>query len=228
MSISVTWHGHGTFSLDVNGTKVVIDPFFAGNNPAAKTAAQDVEADFILVTHGHGDHVADLVSIAKRTGAMVIANFEICNWVAAQDHENTHALNTGGGYEFDFGYVSMTRALHSSGLPDGSYGGDPGGYVIAADGKILYFAGDTALFSDMALIGQDAIDLAVLPIGDNFTMGPDDALLALEYLDPHVVIPCHYNTFPLIEQDAGAWAKRVRAETDSEAVVLGIDETYSF
>lgn len=228
MSISVTWHGHGTFSLDVNGTKVVIDPFFAGNNPAAKTAAQDVEADFILVTHGHGDHVADLVSIAKRTGAMVIANFEICNWVAAQDHENTHALNTGGGYEFDFGYVSMTRALHSSGLPDGSYGGDPGGYVIAADGKTLYFAGDTALFSDMALIGQDAIDLAVLPIGDNFTMGPDDALLALEYLDPQVVIPCHYNTFPLIEQDAGSWAERVRADTDSEAVVLGIDETYSF
>jgi L-ascorbate metabolism protein UlaG (beta-lactamase superfamily) len=227
MSISVTWHGHGTFSLDVNGTKVVIDPFFAGNNPAAKTAAEDVEADFILVTHGHGDHVADLVSIAKRTGAMVIANFEICNWVAAQDHENTHALNTGGGYEFDFGYVSMTRALHSSGLPDGSYGGDPGGYVIAADGKTLYFAGDTALFSDMALIGQDAIDLAVLPIGDNFTMGPDDALLALEYLDPQVVIPCHYNTFPLIKQDAGAWAERVRAETDSEAVVLGIDETYS-
>lgn len=227
MSITLTWHGHGTFTFDVNGVNVVVDPFFAGNNPAATRSVEEIEADFILQTHGHGDHISDTLALARRTGAVVIANFEICNWVADQGHENTHALNTGGGRDFDFGRVEMTPALHSSGLPDGSYGGDPAGYVVKADGKRFYFAGDTALFSDMALIGRDELDLAILPIGDNFTMGPGDALLALEYLKPKAVIPCHYNTWPLIEQDAEAWATQVRSKTDSEPVVLDVDGTYS-
>ncbi|MFW5940597.1 MAG: metal-dependent hydrolase [Chloroflexota bacterium] len=228
MTITVTWHGHGTSSLDINGLKVVVDPFFAGNNPAAKTSVDDVEADFILQTHGHNDHIADTIALAKRTGALVIGNFEVCNWINAQGHDNTHALNTGGGYQFDCGYVKMTPALHSSGLPDGSYGGDPAGFVISADDKKIYLAGDTALFSDMGLIGRaDEIDLAIIPIGDNFTMGPDDALLALDYIKPKTVIPVHFNTWPLIEQDAAAWAERVEAESDCKAVVLDVDESYT-
>lgn len=227
MSISVTWHGHGTFSLNINGTNIVVDPFFAGNNPAAKTSADAVAADFILQTHGHGDHIADTVGLAKRTGATVIGNFEICNWIAAQGHDQVHAMNTGGGYDFPFGRVKMTAALHSSGLPDGSYGGDPGGFLLFVDGKTLYFAGDTALYSDMALIGRSGIDLAVLPIGDNFTMGPEDALLALEYLQPKTVIPCHYNTWPLIAVDVNAWADEVKKKTAVTPIVLTVDETYS-
>ncbi len=227
MSISITWHGHGTFSLNVSGKNVVVDPFFAGNNPAAKTAVSDVAADFILQTHGHGDHIADTVGLAARTGALVIGNFEICNWIGDKGHENAHAMNTGGGWDFPFGRVKMTPALHSSGLPDGSYGGDPGGFVVTAEGKNIYIAGDTALFSDMSLIGRMGLDVAILPIGDNFTMGPDDALLAIDYLKPKVVIPCHYNTWPLIAVDVANWAKRVSAETEAKPVILDVDETYT-
>lgn len=227
MSISVKWHGHATFSLDVNGTQLVVDPFFAGNNPSAKTSADTVTADFILQTHGHGDHIADTVGLAKRTGATVIANFEICNWIGAQGHDKVHAMNTGGGYNFPFGRVKMTPALHSSGLPDGSYGGDPGGFLISAGGKTIYVAGDTALFSDMALIGRAGLDLAIVPVGDNFTMGPEDAVLALDYLKPKVVIPCHYNTWPPIAIDVAAWAERVKRETAVRPIVLDVDETFS-
>ena len=224
MSVSLTWHGHGTFSLDVDGTKVVIDPFFAGNNPSAKTAVSDIPADFILQTHGHADHIADTVPLAQRTGALVIANFEIHTWLNAQGVENTHPMNTGGWYTFPFGNVKMTPALHSSSLPDGSYGGDPGGFVVEAGGKRVYFAGDTALFFDMALIGTMGLDLAVLPIGDNFTMGPYDALLALGYLKPKMVIPGHYNTWPIIEVDEVAWAEKVKAEMEISVVIPTIDE----
>lgn len=228
MSITITWHGHGTFSLDINGQKVVVDPFFAGNNPAAQVNAGEIEADFILQTHGHGDHIADTVGLATRTGALVIGNFEICNWINSQGHDNTHAMNTGGGYSFPFGHVKMTPALHSSGLPDGTYGGDPAGYVLTVDDKKIYFAGDTALFSDMALIGRAAsLDLAIVPIGDNYTMGPDDAVLALDYLKPKAVIPCHYNTWPLIEQDPQAWAERVAGETDVQPVVLDVEGSHT-
>lgn len=228
MSITITWHGHATFSLDIDGSMVIVDPFFAGNNPVAKTSASDVAADFILQSHGHMDHIVDTVPLAKRTGAQVIANFEICNWINAQGHENTWALNTGGGFNFPFGRVKMTPALHSSGLPDGSYGGDPGGFVVTAGDKTIYIAGDTALFSDMALIGRLGLDLAILPVGDNFTMGPDDALAALDYLKPGIVIPCHYNTWPPIEIDVQAWAGRVAAETTCKPVVLDVDESFSF
>ncbi len=228
MAITITWHGHATYALDIDGIPVVVDPFFSPNNPAAKVTADEVAASFILQTHGHGDHIADTVGLARRTGALVIANFEICNWLNGQGHEKTHALNTGGGYDFDFGRVTMTRALHSSGLPDGSYGGDPAGFVIAASGRKLYIAGDTALFSDMALIGGIGdIDLAILPIGDNYTMGPDDALQAVDFIRPHRVIPGHYNTWPLIAQDANAWAERVRQMTNVLPIVLAVGESYT-
>ena len=226
MSISLTWHGHATFSLNINGTHIVVDPFFAGNNPAAKTAVDAVAADFILQTHGHGDHIADTVPLAKRTGATVIANFEICNWIGAKGHEKVHAMNTGGGYNFPFGRVKMTPALHSSGLPDGSYGGDPGGFLVMADGKTVYIAGDTALFSDMALIGRAGIDVAILPVGDNFTMGPEDSVLALDYLQPKMVVPGHYNTWPPIAIDVDAWAERVKQETAVTPLILQVDKPH--
>lgn len=226
MSISLTWHGHATFSLNINGTRIVVDPFFAGNNPSAKTPVDAVAADFILQTHGHGDHIADTVALARRTGATVIANFEICNWIGAKGHEKVRAMNTGGGYNFPFGRVKMTPALHSSGLPDGSYGGNPGGYLVTAVDKTIYIAGDTALFSDMALIGRAGIDVAILPVGDNFTMGPDDSVLALEYLQPKIVVPGHYNTWPPIAIDVNAWAEKVRQETAVTPFILAVDEPY--
>lgn len=226
-TISITWHGHATFALDINGTKVVVDPFLAPNNPSATVTAADVAADYILQTHGHGDHIADTIPLAQRTGAQVIANFEISNWLNGKGVANTHAQHIGGGFQHPFAHVKMTHAQHGSGLPDGSYGGNPGGFLLTVDGKRIYIAGDTALFSDMAFYGAGGLDVAILPIGDNFTMGPDDALLALGYLKPRVVIPCHYNTWPVIAVDVAAWADRVAAETATRPVVLGVDETYS-
>jgi len=227
MTITVTWHGHATFSLDLDGTNVVVDPFFAGNCPSATRPVEEVAADFILQTHGHADHIVDTLPLAKLTGAQVIGNFEICSWINTHGHHNTWAMNTGGGYDFPFGRVKMTPALHSSGLPDGTYGGDPGGYILTTGGKTIYVAGDTALFSDMSLIGAAGIDLAIIPTGDNFTMGPDDALAALGYLQPKVVIPCHYGTWPPIAQDMEAWAERVSANTDVKPVILSVEESYS-
>lgn len=226
MSISVRWLGHGTYALETDGYRIVIDPFFSPDNPVSPVTVDEVEADFILQTHGHGDHITHTVELAKRTGALVIANFEICNWIGKHGHDRTHGMNIGGGYEFDFGRAEMTLALHSSGLPDGAYGGNPGGFLVTTSGKKLYFAGDTAVFSDMQLIGDAGIDLAVLPIGDNFTMNAQSSLTAIKFLRPKVVIPGHYDTWPLVAQDAEAWANDVRASTEAEPVVLAFGETY--
>jgi L-ascorbate metabolism protein UlaG (beta-lactamase superfamily) len=219
MGIKYTYIGHGTHSLDISGKKVLIDPFFT-SNPTTDVSADSVEADFILVSHGHFDHVEDLVAVAKRTGATVISNFEIVDWVQKQGIENAHPQHIGGGFTHGFGHLKLTIAHHGSGLPDGSYGGNPAGLLITAEGKKLYFACDTALFLDMQLYGEAGIDLFVAPIGDNFTMGPDDALRAVKLVKPKMVVPCHYNTWPPIEQDPNAWAKRVEAETDAKAHVL--------
>lgn len=227
MAITITWHGHATFSLDIDGVHVVVDPFLAGNSPVAKVGPTDLPADYILQTHGHFDHILDTVALAGHTNALVIANLEIANWINAQGYEKTWGMNTGGSYSTSFGQVKMTPAWHSSGLPDGSYGGTAGGFVISAAGKRIYIAGDTALFSDMTLIAAAGLDLAILPTGDNFTMGPDDAFLALDYLQPRVVIPCHYGTWPPIEQDMEAWAKRVAAETAVTPVLLEIEGSYT-
>jgi L-ascorbate metabolism protein UlaG (beta-lactamase superfamily) len=226
MTTTFTWYGHATLGLETGGYKLIIDPFFSGN-PAAPISADAVEADFLLVSHGHGDHVGDGVAIAKRTGATLISNAEISGWFERQGLK-AHAQHIGGGYKHPFGYLKLTLALHGSGLPDGSNGGNPTGFLLTTnDGKKIYMAQDTGLFGDMKLIGEEGIDLAVIPIGDNYTMGPDDALRAVKLLQPKAVIPIHYNTWDLLAQDANAWAARVEKETNAKAVVLKPGESYS-
>lgn len=226
MATKITWYGHAAFGLEVDGHKLLIDPFLS-DNPSAAIGPDQVEADYILISHGHGDHVGDAVAIAKRTGAPVISNFEIVNWFDAKGIEG-HAQHLGGGFHHPFGYLKLTLALHGSALPDGTYGGNPAGFLLTtpADKKV-YFACDTGLFGDMALIGEEGLDLAVVPIGDNFTMGPEDALKAVKLLKPKRVVPVHYNTWELIEQDANNWAEQVRAETETEPIVLAPGESIS-
>lgn len=223
--VEITYHSHACFTVTVDDTKLLIDPFLT-DNPLADVSADQVEADYILVSHGHGDHVGDTVEIAKRTGAMTISNFEIMNWLAGQGVEKSHPLHIGGGYDFPFGRVKLTIAHHGSALPDGSYGGNPAGFLLTLDGKKIYHACDTGLFYDMKLIGEEGLDVAILPIGDNFTMGPDDALKAVKLLEPKVVIPIHYDTFDVIAQDPQVFAGRVEAETPTKCVILKPGDTY--
>ncbi|MEX1019961.1 MAG: metal-dependent hydrolase [Litorilinea sp.] len=229
MSLKLTYYGHSTFALDADGTKLVIDPFLAPNNPLSPVTAEEVEADFILISHGHGDHIADAVALAKRTGAQVISNFEIIGWLEQQGVENGHGMNTGGAFTFAFGRVKMVVAHHSSALPDGANGGNPMGIVIQFnDGHDLYFAGDTSLTYDMKLIGEaGGVDLALLPIGDNFTMGPDDAVRAAQFVQAKHVIPIHYNTFPPIRQDAAAFGEKLRAAAEIDCTVLAPGESFT-
>src|SRR5437762_6864722 len=220
MATRVRWLGHACLLVESDGRKILIDPFLTGN-PAAAVKAEDVPAEFILISHGHGDHVGDAIAIAKRTGATVIANYEIAGWLQKQGLAKVHGQQHGGAHAFPFGRVKLTLAFHGSALPDGSYGGNPCGFLFYfRDGTKIYNAADTGLFGDMRLIGEEGIDLALLPIGDNYTMGPDDALRALALLKPGRVVPIHYNTFDLIKQDALAWASDVRAARLAEPIVM--------
>ncbi len=226
MATKITWFGHAALGLETGGYRLLVDPFLSGN-PAASASPESVSADFVLITHGHGDHVGDAVQIAKRSNALVISNFEICNWIAKQGVK-THAQHLGGGFRHPFGYLKLTLALHGSALPDGSYGGNPAGFLLTTlDGQKIYMAGDTGLFGDMRLIGEEGIDLAVLPIGDNYTMGPADALRAVKLIAPQHVIPIHYDTFPLIAQDVQGWAQQVEQETDSKVHILKPGESWT-
>ena len=226
MSVKLTWYGHAALGLETGGFNILIDPFLT-DNPAANASPDEIQADFILVSHGHGDHVGDSLDIAKRTGATLISNFEICSWCETKG-VNTHAQHLGGGYNHPFGYLKLTLALHGSALPDGSYGGNPVGFLLTTkDDQKIYFACDTGLFGDMKLIGEEGIDLAVLPIGDNFTMGPTDALRAVKLLRPNHVVPVHYNTWDLIAQDPNSWARRVKTETDAQVHVLNPGESFT-
>jgi L-ascorbate metabolism protein UlaG (beta-lactamase superfamily) len=222
--INITWYGHACFLIETDGTRLLIDPFLQGN-PLAPVQPDEVDADYILVSHGHGDHVGDTVAIAKRTGATVISNFEIHNWLVAQGLKNVHPQHIGGGHDFPWGRVKLTIAHHGSVLPDGTYGGNPAGFLLYIQGKKIYHACDTGLFYDMKLIGEEGIDLAILPIGDNFTMGPDDALRAVKLIEPAQVVPIHYNTFDVINQDPKAWALRVEKETSTKVVVMNPGDT---
>ncbi len=225
MSVKVTWYGHAALGLELEGMKLLVDPFFTGN-PAASISADQAEADYILVSHGHGDHVGDAVAIAKRTHARLISNAEIATWFS-QKGLDAHGQHIGGGFHYPFGYLKLTQAVHGSALPDGSDGGNSAGFLLATpQGKKIYMACDTGLFGDMRLIGEEGIDLAVLPIGDNYTMGPDDALRAVKLLTPQHVIPIHYDTFDLIAQDAPAWARRVALETAAVPHVLQPGESF--
>ena len=219
MSISFRWLGHSAFAMEIDGHNVLFDPFLTGN-PLAAAAPEELDAEIIFLTHAHGDHLGDTVAIAKRTGALVVANAEIANWMGKQGVK-AHGQNTGGSFDHGFVTAKQTIAFHSSSFPDGSHGGDPNGFVLTTKNRQrLYFAGDTALFSDMQLIGEAGIDVAFLPIGDNFTMGPDDALQAVKYIRPKFVVPMHYNTFGAIAVDVAGWANRINNETGAQPIIL--------
>lgn len=226
VSFIYTYYGHSVHLIITDGKKLLVDPYLT-DNPSAPISADQVEADFIFISHGHADHVGDVVAIAQRTKALVISNTEIADWLETKGLA-THSQNIGGGFNHPFGYLKLTIAFHGSMLPDGSNGGNPAGMLLTTKtGERIYIAGDTGLFSDMRLYGDEGIDLAVLPIGDNYTMGPEDALTAVKFLKPKHVVPCHYNTWPLISQDAEAWAKRVREESKTEPHILKPGESLS-
>jgi L-ascorbate metabolism protein UlaG (beta-lactamase superfamily) len=227
MTIKITWLGHSAFAVDIDGHPTLFDPFLTGN-PRAAASPDQLQAEIILLSHGHGDHLGDTVDIAKRTGADVICNFEVGNWLRNKGVQKIHGQNSGGTGNYDFIRVKMTIAFHSASLPDGSYGGNPNGFIVTAraSGQKIYFAGDTALFSDMKLIGEEGIDVAFLPVGDFFTMGPEDSIKAIHFIQPKFVVPMHYNTFDLIAINAGEWAARVRRETGAQPIVLDPGSSY--
>lgn len=210
--MKVTYYGHSCFGVFVGGKHLLFDPFISGNPLAKPVDVNRVPADYILISHGHDDHILDAIDIARRTGALVISNFEIVEWLTAKGLTRTHPLNHGGARDFEFGRVKYVNAVHSSMLPDGSYGGNPGGFVIeSADGN-FYYSGDTALTLDMRLIGETtALKFAALCIGDNFTMGVTDAIRAADFVKCANVVGLHYDTFPPIQIDHEAARSQFQA-----------------
>ncbi len=200
--MNITYYGHSCFGVEINGRHLLFDPFIRPNELAKHIDITAIKADYILISHGHEDHIADAEELAKRTGARVICNYEIHNWLRAKGVENVHPMNIGGKIKLDFGNVKCVVAVHSSGLPDGTYGGNPMGFVIESSEGNFYYAGDTALTYDMKLIGEyRQIDFAFLPIGDNFTMGVDNAIIASDFIACNQVIGMHYNTIAYINID---------------------------
>ncbi|MFW6075213.1 MAG: metal-dependent hydrolase [Chloroflexota bacterium] len=225
--------GHSAFTIEHSGKTIAIDPFISGN-PSATISPDDVAPSVILLTHAHNDHVGDTVKIAKRTGAEVVATHELAGFLGSKGVENAVGMNHGGRYAFDGGTVKMVPAWHTSAYQeeDGTFvaPGVPAGLIVTLgegeDQKKIYFAGDTCVFFDMQLIGEEELDVAVLPVGDHFTMGPKDAIRALKFLRPKAVIPCHCNTFPLIEQNLDEFKKMVEDETQVKPVILDPGQTW--
>lgn len=218
-----TWYGQSTFLIEFGGKKLLTDPGLSVNPLAKDLDIDAIEADYILVSHGHGDHVSDLEAIAKRTGATIISNYEIVSYYSAKGY-NGHPMNHGGKWKFDFGTVKYVNAVHSSLLPDGTFAGNPGGFVVWNEEGCFYFAGDTALTWDMKLIPMTCpkLDVAVLPIGDNFTMGIDDAVIASDFVACDKIIACHYDSFPYIEIDHND-AKATFAKAKKELLLLELE-----
>ncbi len=221
-----SYYGHSCFGITLaDGTRLLFDPFITPNELAKDIDVEAIEADFVLVTHGHEDHVADAENILKRTGATLITNFEIATWFGEKGIEKAHGMNHGGGYDFPFGRVKYVNAIHSSSLPDGSYGGNPGGFVIETAETSFYVSGDTALHADQKILGErHRLDFGVLCIGDNFTMGPADAAIAAEWARLKKVVGVHYDTFPPIKIDHDA-AKGAFAERGVELLLPAIGDT---
>jgi L-ascorbate metabolism protein UlaG (beta-lactamase superfamily) len=200
--MNITYYGHSCFGVEINEKHILFDPFISPNELAKNIDISTIKADYILISHGHEDHIADAEALAKRTKAKVICNWEISVWLQKKGVENIHPMNTGGKVILDFGSVKCVSAIHSSSLPDGSYGGNPMGFVVESNQGNFYYAGDTALTYDMKLIGDyRKIDFAFLPIGDNFTMGVDNAIIACDFIDCNNVIGMHYDTFGYIKID---------------------------
>lgn len=223
--MKLTNYGHSCFLIEINGKKILFDPFITYNELAKEVNVNTIEADYIFLSHGHADHIADCISIAKRTGCKVVANWEIHEWLNKQGVSNTHPMNTGGKWNFDFGTVKCVVAQHSSGLPDGSYGGNPMGFIFTSTEGNFYYSGDTALTLDMQLIPVWAkLNFAVLPIGDNFTMDVADAIRAADFVDCKTIVGVHYNTFGFIKINEEE-AKQAFAAGNKTLLLPAIAET---
>jgi len=211
--MKLTYYGQSCFAVELRGKKIVFDPFITPNDLAKHINLAEIKADYILVSHGHSDHTADSVQLARQTGATVVGAFEVAGWLNKQGVEKYHPMNHGGKWHFEFGTVKCTSAIHSSSMPDGSYGGNPMGFIVTSEGKTFYYSGDTALTMDMQLVPRWAkLDFAVLPIGDNFTMGYEDAIIAAEMIQCKNILGVHYDTFGFIKIDH---EKVKRAFTDA-------------
>ena len=222
--MKITYYGHASLGIEVNGTNIIVDPFISANELAKNIDVNALKADYILITHAHDDHILDVETIATNTGATIVSNAEIAGYYEAKGFK-THPINHGGSWQFDFGKVKYVNAIHSSSFPDGTYGGQPGGFVIEADNKNVYIAGDTALTYDMKLISmRNPLDLAILPIGDNFTMDVDDATIAAEFLEVTTVLGYHYDTFGYIKIDHEI-AKQKFANKHKELILLPVGDS---
>jgi L-ascorbate metabolism protein UlaG (beta-lactamase superfamily) len=225
--MKITFLGHSTILAHIGGKNILFDPFITPNELASQIDVNELKVDYILVSHGHEDHVADVESIAKRTGAIIVSNFEVTTWFEKRGCQNVHPMNIGGQWQFDFGNVRYVNAIHSSTMPDGASGGMPGGFVISSEDGNFYFAGDTALTYDMKLIPRYAkIDFAVLPIGDNFTMGFEDAVVAAQWVNTAKVLAVHFDTFGFIKVDHEA-VKTVFNKEQIELILPEIGSTYN-
>ena len=224
-SMKFTFYGHACFMVELKGKKILFDPFIRYNELAKEVDFDSILVDYIFLSHGHEDHVADAFDIAMKNDATIVSNYEIVTWFQKKGVKNTHPMNHGGAWNFDFGTVKYVHAVHSSALPDGNYGGNPGGFVVESDTKTFYYSGDTALTMDMKLIPLTSkkLDFAVLPIGNNFTMGAQDAVLAAEFVDVSKVIGVHFDTFGYIKINH-AIAKEVFASKGKELILLNIGE----